>query len=166
MNRPSLSLFLLLAGILPAAAAKFPDSLNVTRTRNVFDSTRQAAAPGSHHTYVPTVSVRQDTLRLCGIWGTDGTIVAISENGSGTTAQLQTGGMIGTWKVESVSLKEVLLTDGTVRLHWRPGASLIRPEGGKWTLAEGDIAPAVVSSAPSASSTAEPGKRSICGRST
>lgn len=153
-------LLLLPIGALPAAAAKIPDDLAITRTRNVFDSTRQVSSSRSSHSYTPTVTVRQDALRLCGVWEADGAIVAISESSSGTTAPLQPGGMVGTWKIESISLKEVLLVEGTVRLHWRPGASLVRTEGGKWTLSQTEITPAdspgaARSSAPSAT---EPGK--------
>jgi hypothetical protein len=156
-------LLLLLAGSLPAAAAKFPDDLAITRTRNVFDSTRQVSSSRSNHSYTPTATVRQDTLRLCGVWEADGAIVAISESSSGTTAPLQPGGMVGTWKIESISLKEVLLVEGTVRLHWRPGASLVRTEGGKWTLSQTEITPAdspvaAGPASPSTPSATEPGK--------
>ncbi len=157
MNPRWFPVFLLLTGVLPATAAKFPDDLNVTRNKNVFDSTRRASSSG-HRTYIPptTTTGRQESLRLCGIWEADTSIVAITESSSGTTAQLQVGGLVGTWKVESISLKEVMLVDGAVRLHWRPGCSLVHPEGEKWTLSDTEFSPAV-SSTPTPSST-EPGK--------
>jgi hypothetical protein len=151
-------LLLLLTGITPAMAAKFPDNLNVTRNKNIFDSSRQPVSSSSR--YRPpstTATVRQETLRLCGIWEADKAIVALTENNAGTTAQLQIGGAIGTWKIESISMKEVLLVDGVMRLHWRPGNSLVHPEGEKWTLSDAETAPAFSPSA-TTPSTSDPGK--------